>query len=296
MISKGNLISTRVNVGGALWDLGRPREALAKHLESRDLEPAAANSTLVAGTLSFSRYLAATEAAELGQAAAADRYLAESLRYFEIFLRDIPAGSFERAYWRASLSVAPVELATIQGDPARARASAKGVRERLLQLQPANDYDRQRVAEVLRRLHLALGWSELQAGDFAAAQEQFSRVAEARKLILTRALAQRRDAADDAALLAIALARSGRSDDARALAEPALAFQRELNARKTDDRWHKWSLALALVAAAESTPAKASSLLAEAQVALDSLPAEARGLHASQMVQKLIADARRPAR
>ena len=296
MISKGNLISTRVNVGGALWDLGRPREALAKHLESRDLEPAAANSTLVAGSLSFSRYLAATEAAELGQAAAADRYLAESLRYFEIFLRDIPAGSFESAYWRASLSVAPVELASTEGDPARARAAAKGVRERLLQLQPANDYDRQRVAEVLRRLHVALGWSELQVGDFAAAQVEFSRVAEARKRIVTRALAQRRDAADDAAALAIALARSGRIDDARALAEPALAFQRELNARKTDDQWHKWNLALALVAAAESTPAKANVLLAEAQAALDSLPADARGVHASQMVQRLIVDARRPAR
>ena len=296
MITRTNLISSRVNVGGALWGLGRPREALAKYLESRDLEPAAATSTLVAGTLSFSRYLAATVAAELGQATAADKYLAESLRYFEIFLRDIPADTFEGAYWRASLSVAPVELATIQGDPARARAAAKGVRERLLQLQPASDYDRQRVAEVLRRLHLALGWAELQAGDFAAAREQFSRVAEARKLILTRALSYRRDAADDAALLAIALARSGRSDDARALAEPALAFQRELNARKTDDQWHKWSLALALVAAAESTPAKASVLLAEAQVALDSLPADARGVHASRVVQGLITDARRTAR
>ncbi len=84
--------------------------------------------------------------------------------------------------------------------PARA---AKGVRERLLQLQPANDYDRQRVAEVLRRLHLALGWAEVQVGDFAAAREQFSRVAEARKLILTQALGlsarcgRRRGAAGD---------------------------------------------------------------------------------------------------
>ena len=130
--------------------------------------------------------MAATVAAELGQAAAADKYLAESLRNFETFLRGIPAGSFEGAYWRASLGVAPVELASIQGDPARARAGAKGVRERLLQLKPTNDYDRQRVAEVLRRLHLALGSSELQAGNFAAAQEQFSLVAEARKLILTR--------------------------------------------------------------------------------------------------------------
>ena len=226
----------------------------------------------------------------------AEKYLADSLRHFETFLRDIPQASFDHGYWRAFASVSPVELANLQGDPARARTAANAARERLSQLKPANDYDRQRVAEVQRRLHVALGWAELQAGDYAAAQGHFSQVAEARKLLLTRALAQRREAADDAALLAIALARRGRIDEARALAEPALAFQRELHARRTDDQWHKVSLALALVAAAESTPAKAGALLAEAQAALDSLPAEARDVHTSRVVQGLITDARRTAR
>ena len=295
MISTGNLISSRVNAGGAMWDLGRPRETLARDLESRALAPTATASPLVAGPLSFSLYLAAMTAAELGQGAAADKHLADSQRYFEIALRSTPPASFDHGYWRAWLSVAPVELANIQGDPARARASAEGLHERLLQLQPANDYDRQRVAEVLRRLHLAMGWAELQARDFAAAQGHFSQVAEARKLLLTRTLAQRREAADDAALLAIALAQGGRIDEARTLSEPALAFQRQLHARKMEDQWHKWSLALALLASAQSTPAKNGVLLAEAQTVLDSLPAEARGVHASQMLKGLIADARRAA-
>ena len=293
MISRGNLGNSRANAAGASWDMGRPRQALARYLESRELAPIAATSPLVAGSLSFNLLWAAYTAAALGEATAADKYLAESLRHFEIAIRDVPMASFEHGYWRAWISVAPVEVATASGEPARARASAKGLRERLLQLQPANDYDRQRIAELLRRLHLALGWAELQTGDYAAAQENFGRVAEARKAILTQALGQRREAADDAALLAITLAHAGRIDDARALAEPALALQRELHARKSDDQWHKWSLALALVAVAESSPAKASVLLAESQAALDSLPAEARGLRNSQNVQKLIADARR---
>ena len=62
-----------------------------------------------------------------------------------------------------------------------------------------------------------------------------------------------------------------------------------------EDQWHKWSLALALLASAQSTPAKNSALLAEAQAVLDSLPAEARGVHASQTLKGLIADARRAA-
>jgi len=293
MISKGNLISTRMNTAGALWDQARPRESLAKHLENRELEPVAAASSLVAGPLSFSLYWAAIIAAELGQGTLADKYLADSLRYFEVALRDVPPASFEHAYYRAQVNIGPVELANLQGDPARARVAAKGLRERLLQLQPTNAYDRQRVAEQLRRLHLALGWAELQSNDFAAAQVHFSHVAEARKLLPTVALGNRREAADDAALLGIALAHGGRVDDARALAEPALTLQRELHARQTDDQWHKFSLALALVALAQSTPAKSGALLAEAQTALDSLPAEARGLRTSQMVQGLITGARR---
>ncbi len=184
----------------------------------------------------------------------------------------------------------------LQGDPARARAAAKGLRERLLQLQPTNAYDRRRVAEQLRRLHVVLGWAELQARDFVAAQGQFALVAEARKSLPTLTLTNRREAADDAALLAITLAHGGRLDEARALAEPALALQRELHARQTDDQWHKVGLALALLATAQATPAQAGALLADAQAALDSLPGEARNVRTSQMVQALIADARQARR
>ena len=60
--------------------------------------------------------------------------------------------------------------------------------------------------------------------------------------------------------------------------------------------WRHWSLALALLSAAESTPAIADRLLAEAQAELDRLPAEARSARRCQMLQGLIADARRAGR
>jgi hypothetical protein len=285
-----------MTAAAALWDQGRPRGSLAKHLENRDLEPAAAASSLVAGQLSYSLYWAAIGAAELGDDAAVDKYLGDSLRHFEIFARDLSPSSFEHAYYPTRLSITRVELANLQGDPVRARAAAKGLREQLLQLQATNAYDRQRVAFELRRLHLALGWAELQARDLAAAQQHFRFVAEARKSLPELTLPNRREAADDAALLAITLAHAGRSDEARALAEPALALQREVHARQTDDQWHKFGLALALLAVAQSTPANASALLAEAQTALDSLPAESRAVRTSHMLQGLIADARRAGR
>jgi hypothetical protein len=208
---------------------------------------------------------------------------------------DLLAGSretFEADFRRAAVGVGPVGLASRNGDPARAHAAAKGVREGLLQLQPTDTFGRERIAEALRLLHLALGWAELQAKDFAAAQSHFSHVAEARKVLPARTLRQRLEAADDAALLAITLARGGRLDDARALAEPALAWQREQQARMSEFPWRHWSLALALVAAAETTPPKANSLLADAQAELDRLPAEMRAARTSGMLQRLITDAR----
>ena len=295
-VTRRNLIRAREQVMVALWDLGRLREALARNLELREFETFAATSPSDAGALSNSLYWASILAAELGQAATAERFMADALRHLEVVLRGSPQASLEAAFWRSAAVVAPLELANLQGNPARARAAAEGERERLLQLQPADDISHERVAGALRRLHLALGWAELQAGDHSAAQGHFSHVAEARKRLPARTLWQRNSEVGDAALLAITLARAARLDEARALAEPALAWQREQQGRLTEYPWRHANLALALVAAAESTPAKAGALLVEAQAALDRLPAEARASRSGQRVQGLIADARRMGR
>jgi hypothetical protein len=179
------------------------------------------------------------------------------------------------------------------GDLTHARVAARGLREEILQLQTTNDFERLRVAYALNYLHASLGWVALQARDFNTAQEHFSRFAETRKQMPGETLVDRRGAADDAALLAITLAHAGQFNEARALAEPALALQREVHARQTDDQMHKLGLALALVAAAGATPNQARVLLAQAQDAFDSLPTEARELRSSRLVQGLIADARR---
>jgi hypothetical protein len=241
----------------------------------------------------FSVELATEVAAELGQATAADRYLAERQHYFDISMRSDGPPSFLLQYFRIKTKIQPVELAMLLGDLKRASAAAKGLREQLLELPTASDFERSRVAAGLNSLHNALGWVALQARDFATAREHFSLVAETRRQLPTGTLFELLGAADDAALLAITLAHAGRLVEARALAEPALALQREVHARQTDDQMHKPGLALALVAAAWATPNQAKALLARAQAAFDSLPAEARELRSSRLVQGLIADARR---
>ena len=285
-------------VAEALFELGRLRTSLTKYAELlRKFEPFAASSELINGRIAETFYSAAiTAAAELGQKTTADQLMADSNRHLESYVGSLPANSFESEVRVASAGIPPVELASLLGDLTRARSAAKGVRERQLKLQPVDAFGREQVAGQLRRLHLSLGWVELQAADYTAALEHFIHVADSRKLMPARNLRQRLEAADDSALLAITLARGRRVEEAQSLADTTLAWEREQQEQMAEYPWRHWSLALALVAAAESTPAKSRALLAEAQAELDRLPAEARAARRSQMLQGLIANARRGAR
>ena len=297
--SKNSLMNARTIASFALWEQGRPHDSLAKVLENDEFAPAAEASYVVAQSLYASVDWAAKVAAELGQAAAANNYLAERQRFFEITMPRLVPKSFLVSYFRIQTKILAVELAMLLREPTQARAAAKGLREQLLALPTTNDFERLRVTSALNSLHTSLGWVALQARDFAAALEQFGLVAETRKqLPVATTLTDRLDEAYESSLVAVTLAHAGRLDEARALAAPALAVQREAHARQTDDQMHKLGLSLALVAAARATPEQARALLAQAQAAFDSLPVEARELRSSQLVQGLIdgAQRRHPAR
>ena len=294
-VSVRGVMGARGDAAGALWSLGRPREGLGKLLENDEFGLAAESSYVVAQGLYWSVESAAGISAELGQAAAARKYLINRQLLLAIGLPEekLPK-SFLIAYFHVQTRIQPIELACLQGDLTRARAAAKGLREELLQLPASNDFERLQVAEALNYLHSTLGWVALQARDFSTAHEHFSRVAETRKQLPAVTIAEQLGAAWDSSLLAITLAHAGRLDEARSLAEPALALQQEVHARQTDDQMHKLGLSLALLAAARATPDKAKTLLGQAQAVFDSLPAEARELRSSQRLQDLIADTRVP--
>ncbi|UCG96276.1 MAG: hypothetical protein JSW31_11655 [Burkholderiales bacterium] len=298
VINLHNLGVARNHAGNALFDLGRPREALAAFLENRDaLEKVAPRSTMVAGNLAVRLYLAAATAAELGQTTLADNYDSESLKHAVAWRKSFPAGSYEAEFFSAAFPVFGVEYALSVGRLARAREVARGVREELLLVKPGDDPGRrQQHADFLRRLHLALAGVELRSEDFVAAEKQLQLVAEARRSLPAVTMRERRDEAGELSMWALALARSGRLDEARPKAARALAVEREVHALKTDDEAHKWNLALALVASAYVDPARSKTLLAEAQAAADSMPAEARALRTGRWIESLIAEARRSLR
>jgi len=228
----------------------------------------------------------------------AEKYRAEGLRLYRSWLKSLAADSFEAGLWSIADPVFEAEYELAAGNPSRARELlTKGVREQLLQLDPGEDPGRQRQrAFWLRRLHSAMAQVELMANDFAAADNQLRLVAEARRSLPAVTMGQRRAGAEEQARWALALARSGRADEARPKAAQALAFEREVHAMKTDDQLHKWNLAVALVASAYANPQQAKPVVAEAQAVFDSLPAEARALRTSRWIESQIAEARRTLR
>jgi hypothetical protein len=75
-------------------------------------------------------------------------------------------------------------------------------------------------------------------------------------------------------LLALAIARQGRSAEALKLAEPELRFHRDLLKGGSEDLTQHLQLARALLVVALASPPQRKELLAEAGKVMDGLPAE----------------------
>ena len=298
-ITVHNLGVSRGAAARALDSLGRPREALAKTLEDRALQEAAAGrSSMVMNELGDRLYDAALRAADLGQAALSEKLATESVHRWAQWVKSFAAGSFEARFWPRVAPLWVIEPALARGDLDLARAGSRGAREGLLGVDPGQDPAHRRMRGILmRNLHRGLGRLEIESDDFGAAERQLRWAAEAQREIPQESMyEQRRDNAEVTTLWALALARLGRADEARPKAAEALAFQREVHARAGDDKLHKRDLALALVAAAWAEPAMAKALLDEAQKTFDSMPAEARGLRTSRWIAGLLEQARRDLR
>ena len=140
---------------------------------------------------------------------------------------------------------------------------------------------------------MALGQGAWMANDPLEAERQFRLAVEATREFPPEALTEERDLAFDTSNWALALAHTGRLDEARPLAAKALAVERRVAAMKTEDQLHKASLSLALVASAWANPSQAQTLLAEAQASYDSLPAEARAARTVRLVGTQIDEAKR---
>ncbi len=297
-ITRSNLEWAHREAGFALVALGRPRDALAKFQERLGVPDAQiARSLWVLRTSAVLKATAAFWAAELGQPALADRLYAEYVKLNDEATKLFSPNSNEALFVPLRRRIFGAELAWARGDLERARTAARGVREALLAIDPGSDAARRTErADNLEWLHRTLAHVEIEARDFAAAEQQLRWQSESLRERPSGANFVQRLVHTPMAFRALVVARLGRPDEARPLADQALKFWRQQHTRAGDEQFYKRDFAVALVAAAWGQPSGAKALLDEAQKVFDSMPAELRGLRSSRWIEGLIGEARRELR
>jgi len=292
MIAWNNLSVAREGAHRSLLALGRVRAAMAKLEEASVLEPMTAKSGMVAGAYSFNRTLAGNLAAELGDIQRANSYNADALRYFNVALKGIPAGTYDYAYWAAFLEVVKVEAALSLGDFASTRSLADSARIQVEKLKPEAEFSRQQQTDLLRRLSFALGTAAEWTNDFAGAEKHFRATVDYRKRTPVRNQFEQREAAVEVALHAAALARLGRLSEARQTIEPVLELYRGYGAKNKENQTVKSEMAGVLYAAALANPEQGKTLLDEARGLFNSLPPELREMRSVAHLGNRIAEAK----
>jgi hypothetical protein len=126
----------------------------------------------------------------------------------------------------------------------------------------------------LGRVHQNAGMASLHDRGYPAAEAHFRKALAAQKQAGTGTRGDKSVESEHSVLIALALARQGKREEAFALLEPEIKFQRELLAQGSEDLNQHLVLASAHFAAALSSPAAARTHLREAAVIVDRLPPE----------------------
>jgi tetratricopeptide (TPR) repeat protein len=274
-ISWSNLAVSYMIRGNALQAMGRFADAAANHREALDLDrQAPANNLLLTQTMMIhSGRLAVVEGAR-GRLKEADEAIATSASYAERAGASFPPDSFRRRHFALGTEFWRAQAYDNAGEYARALDAGRMYASKLEALEARDDSDRQDRAQWLVWCYDGILRAAVASGDFPTAVSAWSRVVDHRKIVPAVAMEERRNAALERSWTAVALARLGRLDEARAMIGPALAFHRGLVARRAGDPSLREEAALTTYAAAIAGAGDRAALLAEAASLVAVMPPE----------------------
>jgi tetratricopeptide (TPR) repeat protein len=292
-VAASNLGNERLLAADALFELGRPRESVAKGLQDVELQRSFGGSAQT--TLADRLMNAAGSEGELGDISASERIYTDSRAARHSSLASQSSDSVEVRVWAAIEPAVEVDLAVARGDLERASVRWKEALERLQALDPgSNAVMREIRAWWVRTLHADMLALDLERHDFASAEQHARWLLEARReltppfIYYIWSILNKQTSGADLASCALALAHTGHLEEARELAGRSLEIERAFQAQPSDDQWYKEGLAKALVASAAVDPPRAKALLAEARSVLASSPPEMRTLRWVRRVEALI--------
>jgi tetratricopeptide (TPR) repeat protein len=290
-VSWNNLANAYVTAGNALADQGRLRESVAERQRVREVEPGLRGRVLPSNVMVIGYGLAAKFAAELGDSSTARALLKDMNRHGAEWLKRRDPQTFDGVIEVGGMALWNRFVAQSLGDEAALREADKTVRERLEPLKPANTAQERTQADWLWRWHEQQAEDALLGGDFAAAADSIKARQRYRAKLPAASLDSKVENARGDTWLAVALARSGRVDEARDQIGPVLRWLREEERRNVDDQGLRLLLAQALYAAALADPREAKALLAEARAITKALSPDLHAARASRWWIERIAEA-----
>jgi hypothetical protein len=272
-ISWSNLHVAHLQKASTLQAMGRLSDAAATHRSALELDRQTQPTVMLRLGLAIHAGRLAVVESLRGNGRQAEEALVAQQR-FRQWVGSRAESRLTRAFGPLSGDYWRTIAARAAGDSARALEVGGSFVQRAEQLEPATREDRHFQIEVLLDAYLPMAHAAYALKDYATVDRLMTRSSALRKELPDSSLQARREASVEHALAAMALARLGRTSEARAIIGPALEFQRELAARNREDPTQRLDFAKALYAAALAGAGEPKALLAEAAAQVGNQPPE----------------------
>ncbi len=291
-IAHNNLGSVQWSLAEAYWSTGEIDDSLAT-FDSALSSIAVSAQGGASLKLAQLRLLAFTSEhyADAGQLAKARALVDESTRHAAALQASEPKDS--RVPLNAELMAlsARALLAGHEGDPRRAAdLSAEGAR-RAQVIDASEGLGAVWKYALLFNFNGTQARSELALEDYPAAERSARAARAAKERWPIDPQFDRRVQANLSTIVAVALARQGRTAEARAEIDPVVKLHRELAARNHGDEVQRLELAAALYAQALADPQRRAALLRESRALLDGIPATRKKLESVRAWSDLVSRA-----
>jgi tetratricopeptide (TPR) repeat protein len=292
-----DLVTDRSLTGDLLFQQGRIEEGIAKYraaiaVAGEQKTNAEAISTIVNAALTLAEW-----EARRGNRPAVEQALAEAVRVRQVDERERNLSDLGKEMWSLLYAGRVARTKWMLGDYEVVIADTAQTRIHIAELRAqarVSEAQKRTLDGYLRGARSDAGRAALALGRFAEAEAALREASPPLTTAEERAKLQRGDAYQRT-MLALAVARQHRREDALELLNPALALYRENQSKGDVSVFGRWNLALALFVQAVALPddaggrAKRHAALDEASALLDSLSVEAKQLTEARLYSTWIA-------
>jgi tetratricopeptide (TPR) repeat protein len=284
-VSRANANLVEGLIGDAYWASGRPREAIVYYRQRVEESRGIAKSGV--GWL-LSNYLVPVAVLAINEADAGDK--AGATASLAAIAKEVStlrqASSNNRFAVQAASCVEQNASGTMQlllGDAVAAQKAEREAAALGRGINVHSDLEKLWQTACIWLGSFGAAQASYLLGDLAATESTVRVALDAHKHWFSQTESDKRDDADITILLALTLAREGKTAESQHLLDPVLKYHRGLAAHNHGDEWQHVQLASALYAKAVAEPRDRAALLKEASALVAHVPAAMGELHSVRL-------------